>query len=366
MFNRHIIWGAALLRLAASYAIPSSDGFPAPNDEQVLEIEADAGGLLSNEPPPPELSEDGIANFQLIAFNENFEVAFFSSLIENITNNVEGYQSVPGMRNTDELLEILKSVKAQEELHVISAVDVLQHFNASLVPRPCDYTFPTTDLESALSLAVTFSSVVLGTLADAEKSFADNDDAGGVVRQVASIIGQEGEQNGFYRFMLKRKPSEKPFLTTNTGAFAFSALQQFIVSCPFDVSAIPIPIFPQLKVLTTPEAKDMTLSFSADLSGTSFDVGGIAEDSLFITYLTGQQLPVSEPISNVQGFGNTITFDARFPFPENNMEGLSIAALTNSSEFADADDVPANTLAAPGLIEVNEPLAKHSKYMERH
>lgn len=233
---------------------------------------------------------------------------------------------------------------------------VLEHFNASLVPQSCEYKFPTSDLESALSLAVTFSSVVLGTLADAEKSFADNDDAGGVIRQVASIIGQEGEQNGFYRFLLKRKPSEKPFLTTNTGPFAFSALQQFIVSCPFDISAIPIPVYPPLQVLTTPAAKDMTLTFSADLSKSGLEIGKISENNLFITYLTGQQVPVSEPISNVQGFGGMITFEAKFPYVDNMMEGLSIAALTNVSNFADADDVPASTLAAPGLIEVNEKL----------
>lgn len=249
-------------------------------------------------------------------------------------------------------------MRQQEELHVLSALDVLQHFNASLVPQPCVYKFPSTDIESALSLAVTFSSVVLGTLADAEKSFADNGDASGVIRQVASIIGQEGEQNGFYRFLLKRKPSEKPFLTTNTGPFAFSALQQFIVSCPFDVSAIHVPTYPPLNVLTKPEATDMTLTFSADLSKAGLTPGNVSADKLFITYLTGQQVPFSEPISNVQGFGNMITFDAKFPYRDNIMEGLTIAALTNSSDFADADDVPASTLAAPGLIEVNELLSK--------
>jgi hypothetical protein len=246
----------------------------------------------------------------------------------------------------------------QEELHVISALEVLNHFNASLIPAPCEYKFPSVDLESALSLAVTFSSVVLGTLASAEKSFADNGDASGIIRQVASIIGQEGEQTGFYRFMLKRSPSEKPFLTTNTGPFAFSALQQFIVSCPFDIAAIPIPTFPVLDVMTTPEAKDMTLKFSADLSKSGIKVGSISEENLFITYLTGQQLPISVPISNVQGFGDTITFDAEFPYTENIMDGLSIAALTKASNFADADDIAAETLAAPGLIQVNKMLTK--------
>jgi hypothetical protein len=242
----------------------------------------------------------------------------------------------------------------------------LQHFNASLIPSPCQYKFPTTDLKSAITLAATFTSLVLGTLADAEKSFTDNHDAGGVVRAVASVIGQEGEQNGFYRILLGEIPSEKPFLTTNEGAFAFSALQQFIVSCPFDVNDIPITIFPTIDVLTTATPKDSTLEFQVTLTKDEVDqhaaltewrTGQYKTEDLFVTYLTGQQVPISVPVGNVMWSGDVLKFDALFPFTENVMDGLSIAALTNSSNFADADDVPANTLAAPGLIQVNKLLS---------
>lgn len=112
MLFKHLISPAALLRVVVGYAIPSTDGFPNPDDQQVLKIEVEAGGLLSNAPPPPKLSDDGIANFQLIAFNEQFEVAFFSSLVENITNNVAGYQSAPGVQDIGTLLKILNTVKA--------------------------------------------------------------------------------------------------------------------------------------------------------------------------------------------------------------------------------------------------------------
>lgn len=235
----------------------------------------------------------------------------------------------------------------------------MEHFNASLVPSPCEYKFPTTDLKSALTLASTFTSLVLGTLADAEKSFASAGDAGGVIRAIASVIGQEGEQNGFYRLLQGQAPSEKPFLTTNPGAFAFSALQDFIVSCPFNVSDIPIPIFPTINVLTTPEAKDMTLTFEVSMSesdANEYATTSESGDGLFVTYLTGQQLPISVPVGNVMWSANTMKFDAQFPFTENIMDGLSVAALTNSSSFADADDVPGSTLAAPGLILVNQAL----------
>jgi hypothetical protein len=103
---------AALVGLSAAYAIPSTDGFPTPNAQQLLDIENEAGGLLSNAPPPPTLSPAGIANFQLIAFNEFFEVAFFSSLIDNITQSISGYESAPGLQDVKALLEILEAVKA--------------------------------------------------------------------------------------------------------------------------------------------------------------------------------------------------------------------------------------------------------------
>ncbi|KAI1173237.1 sexual development protein [Nemania sp. FL0916] len=372
MFTNYLISATALLGLSTAYAVTPrmtapGDGFPSPNAQQLLSIERQADGLLSNAPPPPTLSKAGITNFQLIAFNENLEVKFFEEIISNITNHVPGFEIKSSPWSTAEILDILETVKAQEELHAITAITTLEHFKAPLVPKPCTYKFPTTTLADAINLAETLTGVVLGTLQDAEQAFAKNGDDG-PVRAVASVIGQEGEQNGFYRSILNHKPSEKPFLTTNAAAFAFSALQQFVVSCPFDVKQIPIPVFPALNVLTTAEARDMYLSFSADLSSAGNGNWnntqvhpGAKLDNLFVTYLVGQQLPISEPIVNPKWHGSVLTFDALFPFTENLMSGLSIAALTNSSGFANADAIVAKTLAAPGLIQVNEKVAKSGK-----
>ncbi|KAI0508885.1 sexual development protein [Xylaria bambusicola] len=360
MFTQHLITSATLMGLSAAYVAPrttpASDGFPDPNPQQLLSIEQQADGLLSNLPPPPQLSDAGITNFQLIAFNENLEVSFFDEIIKNITSHAPGFCSNSSAYSETALLEILTTVKAQEELHAITAINNLEHFNAPLVPEPCTYSFPVSNLEEAITLAETLTVVVLGTLQDAEQSFAQNGDDG-PVRAVSSVIGQEGEQNGFYRSLLNLKPSEKPFLTTNVAAFAFSALQQFVVSCPFDVTQIPIPIFPPLQVLTTAEPRDMYLSFSADLSGNPNITEGSDFSDLFVTYLVGQQLPISEPIINPKFDSGVLTFDALFPFTENIMVGLSIASLTSSNNFANADALVADTLAAPGLIQVNEQLS---------
>lgn len=117
MFTRYIAYSATLLGLslarATPYATPSDDGFPNSNAQQLLSIEKQAGGLLSNAPPPRTLSQAGIANFQLIAFNENFEVGFFDNIIKNITNHVPGFEIKSSFKWAEaDILEILKTVKA--------------------------------------------------------------------------------------------------------------------------------------------------------------------------------------------------------------------------------------------------------------
>ena len=55
-------------------------------------IEEKAHGTIPNKPLPSSISQEGITSFKLIAFNELFEVAFFTQLLHNITNNVPGYE----------------------------------------------------------------------------------------------------------------------------------------------------------------------------------------------------------------------------------------------------------------------------------
>ena len=179
---------------------------------------------------------------------------------------------------------------------------------------------------------------------------------------ITSITGQEGEQNGLYRVLLDRVPSESPFLTRVPAPFAYSALQMFVESCPYDISAIDLPVFPGLMVnggaIALIGPKDQNLRYSADLSSSEAAkkyVGG-SGSGLWLTYTTGQQLPFSVPICDVKWEGSTISFTAVFPFREHVMEGFSHAALTTTDKFASVDDIPNDTLAAPGVIQVNDSL----------
>ena len=360
------------------FVIPTDDGFPNPSPDQLKVIQQIADGTLSNAPPPAKVNESSFPVFQLIAFNEQFEVAFFSSLVANITNNVPGF-TLPNPQKKDELLDILETVLAvcyfpifpsflglplttpqQEKLHAINAQKTLANFNA-FVPVPCKYQFPTSNIYEAIALAERFTDLVLGTLQDAAQTLARNGDVG-PVRGVTASLGQEGQQEGFYRILLSKKPSEKPFLTTNVAAFAFSALQQFIVpgSCPFPLSNIKLPIFTPLNVLsgaggTNVEPRDQHLSFSVDTTGVAAADSYVGKpNGLFVTYFSGQLLPISMPIVNVKWSGRVATFEAEFPFSANEMVGLTVASLTTSGKFAAPGEVVAATLAAPGLIQVDD------------
>lgn len=248
----------------------------------------------------------------------------------------------------------------QEEQHALAAVSTLKAVNA-FAPSACQYQFPVSNLKDAVNLAETFTAVVLGALQGANVIFSQ-DKQTGAVQTVSSVIGQEGEQNGFYRVFLDKVPSESPFLTTVPAPFAWSALQAFVVpgSCPFPLSNINLPIFPALEVnggaIASAEPRDQTLSFSADVSGSEAAKAHVGRDNLFATYTTGQQLPISVAITDVEWSGSRISFKAPFPFSKFVMQGFSHVALTTGDTFDSADAVVQSALAAPGLIQVNNRL----------
>ena len=197
---------------------------------------------------------------------------------------------------------------------------------------------------SAINLARTATDVVLGTLQDVIQIFAQGGDAG-LARGVASVLGQEGEQNGFYRLVLGQIPSELPFLTTSDRNFAFTAIQSFIVpgSCP-NIDEIPLTTFASLTALQQPSGLfDDQIQFQFDNTKNS-------SSGLFITYINQQNLPVTLPVS--QRSDNTV--EALFPFTEHEMNGLTIATLTNSAgPFLNASQVADATVFGPALLFAN-------------
>lgn len=101
--------GAPTVKRSENFSpFPLQDGFPSPSKVQVKDIEEHALGTLPNGPPPPKISQEGITNLQVIAFNELFEVAFFTELLYNVTQQVPGYE----VDDCDELEYLKKTLTA--------------------------------------------------------------------------------------------------------------------------------------------------------------------------------------------------------------------------------------------------------------
>ena len=337
------------------FSFPLSNGFPNVQNpsSQLTAIELQAHGTEPNGPPPPSLQPDDLLSLKLIAFNEITEVAFFTELLNNITSNVPGYTFTdPNARTT--AINAITAIQAQEELHAINANGALAHFGQQPI-QACKYAFPVSDFTSAVSLAYTFTDVVLGTLANVQLHLAQNGDAG-LVPAIGSVIGQEGEQNGYFRTITGKIPSSLPFLTAGAREFAWSALNQnFVVpgSCPAgEVQGVALPIFGALNVLTSPvPAATTTIDFSFTVTDgkTAPPAGGAS-----LVYINQQNVPVVETLQNVQDNNGVVTFSANFPYDQFEMNGLTLAAVVlGSGPFASAEAVAKATIFGPGLIEIN-------------
>jgi hypothetical protein len=235
----------------------------------------------------------------------------------------------------------------QEQIHALAANGVLANANSTTI-QPCQYQFPVTDFDSAIALAETFTEVVLGVLPLAQATFAaDGGDEAGLVPIIGSIIGQEGEQTGYYRFLQKKVASSAPLLTGGAPQFAYTAISQFIVpgSCP-NINVIGLTAFPALTVETTPKAMNSTQLFSIN--------GTMSATNASIAYLSGQNLPVTVPITNVNTEGGRTYFFAEFPYDAGFARGLTIGALVSgaNAKFNSSAQVAAATIAGPALIEV--------------
>lgn len=161
------------LTLAAPFSYsnnPLENGFPTvtSSSPQLAEIEVTAHGSLPDGPASPLApSSDSITSLRLISFNELTEVAFFTELIANITNDAAGY-TFDSDRAKQQMITVLTAIQAQEEIHELNANEAVTKFGGQGPVEPCRYNFPVNNLKDALALASTFTDLVLGTLQDVQ------------------------------------------------------------------------------------------------------------------------------------------------------------------------------------------------------
>lgn len=331
-----------------SFKFPLDNGFPnvmVPSPE-LSAIQAQARGTLPNGPLPATLSDASATTLQLLAFNEMFEVAYFTSLLKNVTS---GEYDVGSGAVKDFIIQSFAAIQAQEEVHAIGVNAILANANRTTT-QPCEYKFPATDFDTAIATATLFGDLVLGTLQAAQSTFATTGDDG-IVGLFGAAMGQEGEQQGYYRITGGKIPSALPFLTGGSGAFAFSALNQLFVvpgTCG-NLDAINIPIFEPLTIVTPPTAADCDITYSYAVDPSITDSSGLR-----LVLINQQNIPIVQKLENLTVEGNTVTFTSPFPYTNATLNGLTIAAVTNGqTSFTGPDEVAAATVWGPGLIIVD-------------
>jgi hypothetical protein len=169
-----------------------------------------------------------------------------------------------------------------------------------------------------------------------------------LIQGLTSIIGQEGEQEAFFRILQDKVPNELPFLTTGVRDFAFTAIQRFVIpgSCP-DIDTIKLNTFASLDLVSSPAAETAIVHFT-------YDNSYMTNQTLSAVYINQQNPPIVETVSICNTENNTVMAQALFPYSENEMNGLTILALTSApGPFRDGEAVANATVFGPAFIIVN-------------
>ncbi|KAL9599057.1 MAG: hypothetical protein Q9219_004091 [cf. Caloplaca sp. 3 TL-2023] len=360
-----IVLAASITSVLAAppFRFPTPDGFPNVTAAQLAQIQRGAGGSLASSFLPTSLKDGAITALQLLANNEIFEVAFFTELLNNITTNVPGYDAAAtAPLNRTDLINAIQAIVNQEELHALGANGILQGADQAPI-APCQYDFPVCNFRQAILLAQTFTDIALGAVPVVQTLFAN--DGGEEIRNVpllGSILGQEAQQDGFFRYVQHKTPSAAPFLTGGSLDFAFTALHAFIVpdSCPTPLSSISLTNFKPLEVYRGPAGVPgprKTVLFRLPANET------IDCERQSIAYISGQNVPFQVPFEDCQPYppssdNRTYAF-ASFPIDSGKItNGLTIAAIVNvpangTNTLLTPDAVAAATVFGPGLIEYN-------------
>lgn len=102
-----------LTLVGAVSAVPFAlnNGFPNPNQKALQAIQIEAGGTLPNTALPTKLQDNAVQAFQVIAANEFFETAYFTSLLYNVTHDLPGYRDLSGF-SKDYVVKSLTAIRA--------------------------------------------------------------------------------------------------------------------------------------------------------------------------------------------------------------------------------------------------------------
>jgi hypothetical protein len=361
--------GTAVASGQVAFKFPLSNGFPNiknPSPE-LRAIEEAAVGILPNAPLSKHLAPADVTSFQLIGFAELFQVAYYTSLYNNITQNVPGYE-VPAQIKPF-FLSVLEKTIAQEELHALSANAVLKAAGQEII-QPCQYVFPFDNFFAALDFATIFSDVVIGTYQTFQNTLAVNGDSN-YIAYLASIMGSSkyllhlgelrrlmtdhdpaAERNGYFRSLLGANPAKLHFLSISTGPWAYAALTHHVIvkdSCP-NANIINVPTYGDLFLTNS----SPNVSLTATELAFAFINNGKKPSDLRLVYTNAQNVPIANKLENVKTTGNFVTFTVPFDYNSTIMSGMTMCwVVSKSGDLSSANGVTAASLFGPAILNIN-------------
>ena len=209
--------------------------------------------------------------------------------------------------------------------------------------KPCEYEFPVNSFSEAMDTADDFAMLLMAAISSVIVDFGSTPQ---IVNLFSSVLGQEGQQDGYLRWLKSVVPNENPFLTSTTLSYVYSHIHQHFVvpgTCPQQLN---FPIYNRLTPLESPPAKNTTISFSTTQPHVN--------STYSIAYMSGQNLPVVVSLSKITEHGDLTTLEASFPFEAGFSRGLTVAALVHgSTSFGNVSQVADKTVAGPAVIQVN-------------
>ncbi|KAF2186049.1 hypothetical protein K469DRAFT_687464 [Zopfia rhizophila CBS 207.26] len=219
-----------------------------------------AGGELPNTTLPAAISGSGIQEIQLAQFLENLEVSFFTVNSANIKKWDRGGYS-------NDSIEIVSKIAAQEEVHLQNLATLLNAYQAPLIP-PCNYSFPVTSTKKFFQLAHLIGSEGIGAIIGLSERLATTDPM--LARLVSSILTFESRHDAFIRHVQGDVPKPGPFDTGINNTWAYNIALSFIApgSCPVEV---PVPVLPRLTMAQQPSASYTNGTDSAMLHEFTWD-----------------------------------------------------------------------------------------------
>ena len=326
------------------------DGFPNATDAQTEAIEINAHGVLPQGSPGATISPEGITAFQIFQFASTVSAAFYDQLLTNVTSSTSNFDLPSGVDNAT-FIRFLEQAKAVEELHALSSIHALGHFNASALPVCSSYDFPITSFDAALRFGIVLQSNLIGAIGDLAVTWA-GDQAYGLVSIISGASAVIGQQLGFLRSTLGLSPIQSPFSTPSTAAFTYSYLLSSVdtATCP-KITSLPLQRYPSLEIVNASSVNIQTTSIHIKLDKAPWD----ASSNYSVVYLNEASSPVAEPAKYISEDDVSVLVEAAFPYTESLLDGVTLVLVTNATlgKYAPVQNATSNAIWAPGFVLVN-------------